>query len=81
MPEVIYLKHDPADAWAEVELFRWQYGELPGSKDTRELNVSAGLKGMALAIELGCKTGNSAMMPTPNNVCEVLKYCARRLKQ
>lgn len=71
---------DPCDSWAQVELHRWQYGSLPQPNDRRPLDVSAGLQCMADAIETGCKTGATEAMPSPFNVCEVMRYAARLLK-
>ena len=38
------------DAWAEVELFRMQYGELPGPEDKRKLDVPDALDALAKRI-------------------------------
>lgn len=69
---------DADDSWSEVELYRWQHGHLPGTPghEAQPLDVSAGLHGMAKAIELG----DSNNFPTPFNVVEVLKYAARRVE-
>jgi len=64
---------DMNDSWAQVELWRWQYGELPQNGDKRELNISKGLHGMADAIE----KGDQDNFPTPFNVISVLRYCAK----
>jgi hypothetical protein len=58
------------DAWAEVELFRWQYGELPGSEDERKLDVPDALEAMATAISSGKATSSF-------NVGQVLSAVAR----
>ena len=63
---------DANDNWAQVELFRWQYGTLPKSGDDRRLSVPKGLRGMADAIEAGDKDN----FPTPLNVVSVLRYAA-----
>jgi hypothetical protein len=78
--KVIEHNADDDDDWAQVELFRWQYGKLPYN-DSRPLNPSIALIKMADAIEEGCrkKTKNHSDMPSPYNVCEVLRYCSRRL--
>jgi hypothetical protein len=68
------------DDWAKVELFRWQYGELPTSGDHRKLDISVGLENIAKAIEKGYQSGNACVMPSPFNVVEVLLFCARKLK-
>ena len=70
---------DPEDSWAQVEHFRWQYGELPGPDDFRPLDEPATLRAMAAAIEVGCKTGDRDAMPSPFNVCAVMRYVARKL--
>lgn len=67
------------DSWAKVELWRWQYGELPKAGDSRPLDIPKALVAMAEALRKGCETGNLGLMPTPFNVCEVLKFCARQL--
>ncbi|MEQ1862456.1 MAG: hypothetical protein ABMA13_21265, partial [Chthoniobacteraceae bacterium] len=66
----VKLDRDPNDQWAQVELYRWQHGHLPGEQGTveRPLDVSAGLRGMADAIELGCREEKSEIMPSPSNV-------------
>lgn len=72
---------NPDDSWAQVELFRWQYGELPkDGNDRRKLDVSEGLRNMAKAIEAGCKGGGREAMPTPFNVCSVLNYAAKLIE-
>lgn len=47
------ISGDNAESWAQVELFRWQYGELPEANDSRPLDVSRGLKVMAAAVAKG----------------------------
>jgi hypothetical protein len=69
---------DTDDSWAIVELYRWQHGKLPGMDGTPELPLdeSAALRGMAAAIEKGDKYH----FPSPYNVCQVLRYVAKRLE-
>jgi hypothetical protein len=67
--------HDPDDSWARVELYRWQYGELPGDKP---LDECAGLLKLAEALD---STMPSVPMPAPTNVAVVLRYVARLLKR
>lgn len=70
------------DSWAEVELYRWQHGELPPMNERcRPLDIPAGLLGMAQAIEVGVKSGDMTPenFPSPMNVVEVLRYAARHL--
>lgn len=76
MTKVHILAESPNDPWTEVELWRWQYGELPQSTDMRPLDIGKGLIGMADAIEAGCKAGNAELMPSPSNICSVLRYVA-----
>jgi hypothetical protein len=47
------LSGEDSIAWAEVELFRWQYGELPASDDIRTLDVVKAVKTMAVAVKQG----------------------------
>lgn len=65
------------DSWAQVELYRWQYGELPPQDETcKKLDISEGLLGMARAIE----KGDESNFPTPFNVVSVLRYVAKLLR-
>jgi hypothetical protein len=69
---------DPNDSWAEVELYRWQHGQLPPNDETcKELNVPNGLRGMANAIE----KGNRENFPAPFNVTSVLRYAAKLIEK
>jgi len=77
-PKLILLHDDPNDSWAQVELYRWQYGELPPQDNScKKLKVSEGLKGMATAIE----TGDVKNFPSPMNVVSVLRYAAKLLEE
>lgn len=78
-PEEKHTPPNPEDSWAQVELFRWQYGQLPAEDDFRPLDEPAALLAMADALEVGCKTGNRDAMPSPFNVCAVMRYVARKL--
>ena len=74
------MEFDPNDSWAEVELYRWQHGELPPQDDRcKQLDKSAGLMAMADAIEKAIRSGNVEGMPAPHNVCSVLRYVAKLL--
>ncbi len=77
-PKVTMLEDDPNDRWAEVELFRWQYGELPGGGDYRQLDAAVGLRNMADALEASCKGGSMEDAPSPFAVCSVLRFVAGR---
>lgn len=74
---------DPNDNWAQVELFRWQYGELPQPTDTRPLDVAEGLRKMSVALMEGCQkdaaTEAKENMPSPFNVVSVMQYVAKLL--
>lgn len=67
------MNTNPNDGWAMVELWRWQYGKLPDENDTRPLDISQGLKGMADALE----KNNPSNFPTPFNIISVLRYVAK----
>lgn len=71
---------DPNNSWARVELWRWQYGELPSPDDNRPLDESAGLRAMADAFNTGHVEGKNEW-PAPFNVQSVMRYCAHRLDQ
>ncbi len=77
MPKTIHLEQDPNDQWAQVELYRWQHGNLPGEPGKPELpfSVSGGLRGMADAIG----RGDLSNFPSPFNVASVLRYAAALL--
>ncbi len=62
--------------WAEVELFRWCYGELPKPTDTRKIDVSRALENIADGIVEGLYEKNEDKIITPNNLCSVLYYLA-----
>ena len=65
------LSDDPNDAWAKVELYRWQHGVLP-EENQKPLSVPEGLRAMAEAIEKDDPTN----FPRPDNVVSVLRYVA-----
>lgn len=66
------------DAWAMVELYRWQHGELPPQEQgkCKNLVISEALKAMAGAME----TPNPTKWPTPFNTASVLRYAAKQLE-
>lgn len=78
----IMNRYDSGDAWAEIELYRWEHGELPGA-NSPALDIPKGLLGMAKAIEDGVTSGDMTPknFPTSQSVVEVLRYIARHLKQ
>jgi hypothetical protein len=59
-------------SWAQVELFRWQYGELPKPEDTREIDYEKAFK----AASEGCKEGKL----DPFNASMMLWYAGELLK-
>ena len=76
------LERDANDSWAQVELYRWQHGELPPQNDTcKQLDEPAAIRAMADAIEAGCRAGDSKQMPSPYNVCSVLRYAAKNFSR
>ena len=78
--KTIILELGSNDSWAQVELYRWQHGELPPQDETcKKLDEPAALRAMADAIERGCKDGKPNEMPSPFNVCSVLRYVAAKL--
>jgi len=72
---------DANDSWALVELYRWQYGVLPGDRNDkpegRPLDIPEAMEKMAKA--LTAKDGEE--MPTPMNVASVLMFAAKLVKQ
>lgn len=62
--------------WAQVELWRWEFGELPQSDDTRKQDERVGLRNMAAAL----LNGDRGAMPSPYDVATVLEYMADRLE-
>lgn len=70
---------DPNDSWAQVELYRWQHGHLPGEdgKPEQPLNVAEGLRKMADALDMG----DPSTWPSPFNVISVLRYAAKKLEE
>jgi hypothetical protein len=71
--------------WALVELYRWEYGQLPPScsddaeeadKEPEKVHLKIALNSMA-----DCLAGNDHdKWPKPFNVASVLRYVARRVK-
>lgn len=57
------------DNWAEVELFRWQYGELPKPTDSRRLNLAEAAAKMAKAVSAGDVS--------PFNAASVIAYLGK----
>ena len=65
------------DSWAQIELYRHQYGELPPVGDDRKLDARAGMLAMADAIEAGVKGRDPERMPSPVSVIAVMRYAAQ----
>ena len=70
------LTGEPNDSWASVELYRWQYGELPPPTGSRPLDVSAALIKMAEALS----QPDQSKWPSPFNIASVLAFTAKKLK-
>lgn len=57
------MKVDPNDMWAEVELWKHQYGHLPQPEDKRPLIIREAGKKAAEAVRMGkVRTFNAASM-------------------
>jgi hypothetical protein len=68
----------PDDSWAQVELYRWQYGELPPQDEScKPLDVVRGIEAMANAIE----KHDIKNFPSPVGVMSVLRYAAKLLRK
>ncbi len=66
---------DPTESWAIVELYRWQYDELP-DKNAKKLDISKALENMAQKMLIPNKEKQE--IPSPFNVGMVLKYLATK---
>ena len=76
LPDNIQLP-SPEHSWAQVELYRWQYGQLPPQNETcKHLDVRKGLIAMADAIE----KNDEKNFPSPMGVMTVLRYVATLVK-
>lgn len=77
LKDIIGIEHN--DNWAEVELYRWQHGFLPGEegKPSLKLDVAHGLRAMANAF-----SGRDPLKwPAPFNIASVLAYTAKLIEQ
>jgi len=72
---------NPNHSWAQVELFRWQYGVLPIGSDIRPIDVPTALRNMAKAIMDGCKAKDPSIMPSPHNIISVMEYVADLIEE
>ena len=68
---------DPADSFAQVELYRWQHGELPEHSNEKPLDVSVALEAMSEAIKV-MDMGN---FPSPRSIIIALEYAAKLLRK
>lgn len=73
-PAMVHMP-EAQDSWAEVELYRLQYGELPplDGERCKPLVPAEGLRVLAKIIESG------ENVPPPFSVAAVLKYVAAAL--
>ena len=55
-------------SWAQVELFRWQYGCLPGDNDFRKINLPEAFSKASRAILEG--------KVSPYNASQMMSYAA-----
>lgn len=60
------------DTWAEVELWRWQYGHLPDSSDTQPLDIKIATQKMAEALLEG--------KVQPFSAASVIKFLGRQFE-
>lgn len=67
------------EAWAQVELYRWQHGELPPQDSSaKTLDICEGLRGMARAFN---SDGKDNPWPAPFNVNAVLNFVATEIER
>jgi hypothetical protein len=76
--KTIIIDNDYNDNWAQVELYRWQHGNLPGEPGTKQqaLDVPTALENMAKAMS----QPDQSKWPAPFNVASVLAYAAKQLR-
>lgn len=60
------------DSWAQVELFRWQYGELPRPNDERRIDVG-------IALTMAAKACRERQID-PFNAASMLQYAGKLLE-
>lgn len=81
MSNIITPQRHPEDDWALVELFRWQYGELPKSGDDRGVDVPVAIQAMADAFARNARDKDHMKpFPSPQNIHSVLEFCGRRIR-
>lgn len=64
------------DMWVEVELFRWQYGEMPRRGDTRRVDIAAALEGVANGLSTG-----DVEVPSSSNLVLVMRWLAGHVRR
>lgn len=67
---------DANESFAQVELFLWQYGELPQPTDTRKIDIGKALNACHDRIFKAGKEKDMKLMPSPIGVASVMKYLA-----
>lgn len=68
---------NPDEGWAEVELYRWQHGELP--PQTGECNPVSKPEALRAFVRL-LNEGDMSKLPLPFNVAIVLSHIATQLE-
>lgn len=67
------IEHRGNINWAQVELFRWEYGCLPGGDDMRPIHPETAFKNAAKAVREG--------KVEPFNAAAMLWYAGELLKE
>lgn len=70
------LTGEANDSWAAVELFRWQYGELPKPGDLRRMSIPEAMRKMADGFMAKSPSG----WPSPMNLMSVFEYAAKEIE-
>lgn len=69
------LSGDGNEQWALVELYRWQFGELPKMGEAQPLSVKTAVMKMAESFT----QPNPEKWPAPMNIASVLAYLSTRM--
>ena len=77
-PRHTTLEEDPYEDWVRVDLYRWQHGFFPNQPGHKPqtLDITAGIRAMADALERGHRTGKTSHMPDLLNTALVLRFAA-----
>lgn len=80
MAREIILDRNPNDSWAEVELYRWQYGDLPDGAEL-PLSIKAGYSNMINAVRDAVTSGDPGDLPDFSNFLSVLEYVKKYMPE